>query len=92
MDRVEEVFPRSKCKYTAIRKSRETMIEMQTLYRFSDFDINLKVIKKFMARDTLTGVNKIHEKELIYEELKKLYEPASKAKRNVDLDWDVIDE
>jgi len=53
MDRVEEVFPRLKCKYKTIQKSRETIIEMQSLYRFSDFDKNLNVIKKFMANGTL---------------------------------------
>ena len=68
------------------------MIEMQTLYRFSDFDKNLKVVLNFVGKDTLSGQDTISQKELIYEELKKLYEPTSKGKRDNDLSWDVIDE
>ena len=45
-----------------------------------------------MGKNTLMGQDTINQKELIYEELKKLYEPTSKVKRDNDLSWDVIDE
>ena len=47
------------------------MIEMRTKNGFSDFDKNLQIVKKFM------GENKLHQKDLIYEELMKIYEPTN---------------
>ena len=71
MDKVEPIFPRAKCTYATIRHARALMIEMRTKNGFSDFDRNLKVVKKYMK------LNKLHEKKLIYDDLLAVYEPSS---------------
>ena len=85
MDKVEPVFPRAKCTYASVRNARALMIEMRTKNGFSDFERNLKVVKKFMK------LNKLHEKKLIYDELLLVYEPSSQVQSKTDKGWEVIE-